>query len=104
MNRSLFTTLHIQTDTPKRPHTFVSVGLLREFSLIFVPTTLALQATGTLNIKRSVALQNLNETSAKILKIESSQEWIHPFLRSNTVIHPWRAANIDSSKAECRMV
>ncbi len=31
----------------------------------------------------------------KIHKIESSQEWIQPVLRSNTVIPPWRNANIE---------
>ena len=94
-NRSLFTTLQIQTDTPQRPYTFVSLGLIREFSLVFVPTTLALQGTGTSNIKRTVELQNLNETAAKIQSIVGSQEWIQPVLRSNTVIYPWRAADIE---------
>ena len=94
-NRSFFTTLQIQTDSPKRPYTFVSVGLLREFSLVLVPTTLALQGTGTSNIKRTVELQNLSETATKIQKIERSQEWIQPVLRSNTVIYPWRAADIE---------
>ena len=89
-NRSFFTTLQIQTDSPKRPYTFVSVGLLREFSLVLVPTTLALQGTGTSNIKRTVELQNLSETATKIQKIEGSQEWIQPVLRSNTIIYPWR--------------
>ena len=94
-NRSFFTTLQIQTDSQKRPHTFVSVGLLREFSLVFMPTTLALQGTGTSHMKRNVELQNLSETAAKIQKIEGSQEWIQPVLRSNTVIYPWRAADIE---------
>lgn len=94
-NRSLFTTLQIQTDTPQRPYTFVSLGLIREFSLVFVPTTLALQGAGTSHIKRTIELQNLSETATKIQKIEGSQEWIQPVLRSNTVIHPWRAADIE---------
>lgn len=94
-NRSLFTTVHIQTDAQKRPHTFVSLGLIREFSLVFIPETLTIQGSGTTNFKRIVELQNLNETSAKILKIESSQPWIQPILRSNPVIHPWRGADIE---------
>lgn len=94
-NRSLFTTVHIQTDAQKRPHTFVSLGLIREFSLVFIPEMLAIQGTGTTNLKRRVELQNLNETAAKILKLESSQPWIQSILRSNPVIHPWRAADIE---------
>lgn len=95
LNRSFFTTIHIQTDAPQRPHTFISLGLIREFSVVFVPNTLSLRNTGTPIIKRIVKLQNQNETSATIQKIESSQEWIHPILRSNSIIHPWRAADIE---------
>ena len=46
-------------------------------------------------MKRTVRLQNLNESTAKIQKIESSQEWIQPVLRGNIVIPPWRTANIE---------
>lgn len=95
VNRSLFTTLHIETDALERPHTFISLGLIREFSLVCIPETLYIQGTGTFNIKRTVALQNLNETAARLLKMESSQEWIHPVLRSHAVIPPWRQANIE---------
>ena len=94
-NRSFFTTVHIQTDTPQRPHTFVSLGLVREFSLVFVPETLYMNNTNTSNIKRDVELQNLSEATLNIQKIESSQEWIRPIFRSSTTIHPWRAADIE---------
>ena len=94
-NRSLFTTIHLQTDTPQRPHTFISLGILREFSVVFVPETIYIRSTGTSETKRTVGIQNLNETAVKIQKIESSQEWIQPILRSNTVIYPWRAADIE---------
>ena len=95
VNRSLFTTIHLQTDAPQRPHTFISLGILREFSVVFVPETIYLRSTGTSKTKRTVGLQNLKETTVKIQKIESSQEWIQPILRSNTVIYPWRAADIE---------
>ncbi|MDE0683815.1 MAG: hypothetical protein OXI63_12935, partial [Candidatus Poribacteria bacterium] len=95
INRSLFTTIHIETDSPERPHTFISLGVIREFSLVFIPEMLSIQDIGTSHIKRTVAIQNLNETRAKILKMEASQEWIQPILRSNTVIPPWQHANIE---------
>ncbi len=94
-NRSLFTTIHLETEAPKRPHTFISLGLIREFSLVCIPETLSIQGTSTSQIKRTVAIQNLNETAAKILKIEPSQAWIQPVLRSDAVISPWRHANIE---------
>lgn len=95
INRSLFTTIYIQTDTPKRPHTFVSLGLIREFSLVFIPNTIYVTGTSASNIKRTVELQNLSETISKIQKVESSKQWIQPVLRGNTVIPPWRATNIE---------
>lgn len=97
LNRSFFTTLHIQTDAPKRPHTFVSLGLVREFSFIFIPETLSLQNSDPFisTIKKTVELLNRNETSSKIQKIETSQKWIQPVLRGNTVIAPWRKVNIE---------
>ncbi|MCY3550545.1 MAG: DUF1573 domain-containing protein [Candidatus Poribacteria bacterium] len=95
MNRSLFTTIQIQTDTPKRPYIFISLGLIREFSLVFTPETLSLSGTGTSTLKKIVDLQNLNEIAVKIQRIEGSQKWIQPVLRSNTIIPPWRRANIE---------
>ena len=95
VNRSLFTTIHIETEARHRPHTFISLGLIREFSLVCIPETLSLRGSGTTNIKRTVALQNLNETATKILKMEASAAWIQPVLRSNTRIPPWRQANIE---------
>ncbi len=94
-NRSLFTTLHIETDARERPHTFVSLGLKREFSLVFIPQTISLSGTSTAGLKRSLELQNLNETRAKILKMVPSQEWIHPVLHSDAIIPPWQHAEIE---------
>lgn len=94
LNRSLFTTIHIKTDAQQRPNTFISLGVIREFSLIFIPETVSLKNSIRTNTKRVVELQNLSETSVKIEKIEGSQEWINPSLRSNTVIFPWRTADI----------
>ena len=97
LNRSFFTTLHIRTDTPKRPHTFVSLGLVREFSFVFIPETLSLQNSdpSISTIKRTVELLNRNETSSKIQKIETSQKWIQPVLRGNPIVAPWRKVNIE---------
>lgn len=97
LNRSFFTTLRIRTDTPQRPHTFVSLGLLREFSFVFIPETLSLRNSdpSISTIQRTVELLNRNETSSKIQKIETSQKWIQPVLRGNTVIAPWRKVNIE---------
>lgn len=95
LNRSTFTTIHIQTDVPHRPHLFLSLGVLREFSVLFIPENIYLHSTGTSNIKRTVELQNLRETFAKIKEIKSSQTWIHPVLRSSKVVGPWRAATIE---------
>ena len=95
LNRSLFTSIHIQTDSAERPHTFVSLGLIREFSVIFVPETLYLPRSSASNItQRTVSLQNRGEKAVKIQKIETSQEWLHPILQSSKVVHPWRAADI----------
>ena len=95
LNRSTFTTIHLQTDLPQRPHLFVSFGVIREFSVLFIPENIYLKNTGTSNIKRSVEVQNLRETFAKIQDIKSSQTWIHPVLRSSKVVGPWKAATIE---------
>ena len=93
--RSTFTTIHIQTDAPQRPHLFISMGVIREFSVLFIPENIYLKSTGTANIKRTIELQNLRETFAKIQEIKSSQTWIHPVLRSSKVVGPWKAATIE---------
>ena len=93
-NRSFFTTIHIQTDVPQRPHTFISLGFIREFSVVFIPETLYLESRGASHLTRIVELQNLNETSVRLQRIESSQEWIQHSLRSNDVIYPWRTVDI----------
>lgn len=46
-------------------------------------------------IKRTVELQNLRETFAKIQDIKSSQTWIQPVLQSSKVIGPWKAATFE---------
>ena len=95
LNRSTFTTIHVQTDAPQRPHLFISMGVIREFSVLFIPENIYLKGTGTANIKRTVELQNLRETFAKIQEIKSSQTWIHPVLRSSKVVGPWKSATIE---------
>ena len=95
LNRSTFTTIHLQTDSPQRPHLFISLGVIREFSVLFIPGNIYLKNTGASNTKRTVELQNLRETFAKIQDIKSSQTWIHPVLRSSKVVGPWKAATIE---------
>lgn len=95
LNRSTFTTIHIQTDVPQRPHLFISLGVIREFSVLFIPENIYLKSTGASNIKRTVELQNLRETFVKIQDIRGSQTWIHPVLRSSKAVGPWKAATIE---------
>ena len=95
LNRSTFTTIHLQTDLPQRPHIFVSLGVIREYSVILIPENIYLKSTGESNIKRTVEVQNLRETFAKIQDIKSSQTWIQPVLRSSKVVGPWKAATIE---------
>ena len=95
LNRSTFTTIHVQTNALNRPHLFISLGVTREFSVLFIPENIYLKSTGTSNIKRTVELQNLRETFAKIQTIKSSQTWIHPVLHSSKVVGPWKAATIE---------
>ena len=95
LNRSTFTTIHLQTNSPQRPHLFISLGVIREYSVLLIPENIYLKNIGTSNIKRTVEIQNLRETFAKIQDIKSSQTWIHPVLRSNKVVGPWKAATIE---------
>ena len=88
-------TVHIQTDSPQRPYTFVSFGRAREFPVVFVPENIYVESTGASQPKKTVELKNPRETALMIQNIKSSQEWIQPFLRSDNVVYPWRAADIE---------
>ena len=88
-------TVHIQTDTPQRPSAFISFGRAREFPVVFVPERVYVESTNTLQSQKTVALKNPRETALMIQNIKSSQEWIQPFLRSDNVVYPWRAADIE---------
>ena len=89
-------TVHIRTDTPQRPYTFVSFGRAAEFPVVFVPESLYVESTGTSQPnKKTVALKNPRETALMIQNIKSSQAWIQPVLRNNNTVYPWRAADIE---------
>ena len=88
-------TVHIQTDTPQRPYTFVSFGRAREFPVVFVPENIYVESIGASQPKKTVALKNPRETALMIQNIKSSQAWIQPFLRNNNTVYPWRAADIE---------
>lgn len=88
-------TVHIQTDTPQRPYTFISFGRAREFPVVFVPENIYVESTGASQPKKTVGLKNPRETSLMIQNIKSSQEWIQPVLRSDNVVYPWRTADIE---------
>ena len=88
-------TVHIQTDTPQRPYTFISFGRAREFSVVFVPENIYVESTGASQPKKVVELKNPRETALMIQNIKSSQEWIQPVLRSANVVYPWRTADIE---------
>ena len=88
-------TIHIQTDTPQRPYTFISFGRAREFPVVFVPENIYVESTGASQPKKTVGLKNPRETSLMIQNIKSSQEWIQPVLRSDNVVYPWRTADIE---------
>ena len=89
-------TVHIRTDTPQRPYTFVSFGRAAEFPVVFVPESLYVESTGTSQPnKKTVALKNPRETALMIQNIKSSQPWIQPVLRKNNTVYPWRAADIE---------
>ena len=88
-------TVHIRTDTPQRPYTFVSFGRAVEFPVVFVPESIYVESTGTSHPKKIVALKNPRETTLMIQNIKSSQAWIQPVLRNNNTVYPWRAADIE---------
>ena len=96
-------TVHIQTDTPQRPSAFISFGRAREFPVVFVPESIYVESTNTLQPQKTVALKNPRETALMIQNIKSSQEWIEPFLRSDNVVYPWRAADIELNFATDQM-
>ena len=93
--RTSFQTVHIQTDTPQRPFTFVSFGRAQEFPVVFVPENIYVESTGASQPKKIVGLKNPRETALMIQNIKSSQEWIRPVLRSANVVYPWRTADIE---------
>ena len=95
VHRTSFMTVHIQTDSPQRPFTFISFGRAREFPVVFVPENIYVENTGTSQPKKTVALKNPRETAFMIQNIKSSQAWIQPFLRSDNIVYPWRAADIE---------
>ena len=88
-------TVHIQTDTPQRPSAFISFGRAREFPVVFVPESIYVESTGASQPKKTVELKNPRETALMIQNIKSSQAWIQPVLRSDNVVYPWRAADIE---------
>ena len=88
-------TVHIQTNTPQRPFTFVSFGRAREFPVVFVPERVYVESTGTSQPKKTVALKNPREMVLMIQNIKTSQAWIQPVLRNNNTVYPWRAADIE---------
>ena len=96
-------TVHIQTDTPQRPYTFISFGRAREFPVVFVPENIYVESPGASQPNKTVALKNPRETALMIQNIKSSQEWIQPFLRSDNVVYPWRAADIELNFATDQM-
>ena len=88
-------TVHIQTDSPHRPFTFISFGRAVEFPVVFVPENIYVEGTSTSQPKKTVGLKNPHETALMIQNIKSSQEWIQPVLLSGNVIYPWRTADIE---------
>ncbi|MYB92814.1 hypothetical protein F4054_05180 [Candidatus Poribacteria bacterium] len=88
-------TVHIQTDTPHRPYTFVSFGRAREFPVVFVPENLYVESTDASQPNKTVSLKNPRETALMIQNIKSSQAWIQPVLHGDNVVYPWRAADIE---------
>ena len=88
-------TVHIRTDTPQRPYTFVSFGRAVEFPVVFVPESVYVESTGTSQPRKTVALKNPREKALMIQNIKSSQAWIQPVLRNNNTVYPWRAADIE---------
>ncbi|RKU32938.1 hypothetical protein C6499_02310 [Candidatus Poribacteria bacterium] len=95
VHRTSFITVHIQTDSPQRPFTFISFGRAREFPVVFVPEKIYVESTSVSQPKKTVELKNPRETALMIQNIKSSQTWIQPFLRSDNIVYPWRAADIE---------
>ena len=95
VHRTSFRTIHIQTDTPQRPYTFISFGRAGEFPVVFVPENIYVESIGASQPKKIVGLKNPRETSLMIQNIKSSQEWIQPVLRSDNVVYPWRTADLE---------
>ena len=95
VHRTSFMTVHIQTDTPQRPYTFISFGRARELPVVFLPENVYVESTGTSQPKKTVGLKNPRETALMIRDIKSSQAWIQPVLRSDNVVYPWRTADIE---------
>lgn len=95
VHRTSFMTVHIQTDSPQRPFTFISFGRAREFPVVFVPEKIYVESTGASQPKKIAGLKNPRETALMIQNIKSSQAWIQPFLRSDNIVYPWRAADIE---------
>ena len=91
-HRTSFMTVHIRTDTPQRPYRFISFGRAREFPIVFVPESVHVEASQS---KKTVALKNPRETALMIQTIKGSQKWIQPVLRSENIVYPWRAADIE---------
>ena len=87
-------TVHVQTDSPQRPFTFISFGRAREFPVVFVPENIYVEGTGASQPKKTAGLKNPRETALMIQNIKSSQEWIQPVLLSDNVVYPWRTADI----------
>ena len=87
-------TVHVQTDSPQRPFTFISFGRAREFPVVFVPENIYVESTGTSQPKKTAGLKNPRETALMIQNIKSSQEWIQPVLLSGNIVYPWRTADI----------
>ena len=88
-------TVHVQTDSPQRPYTFVSFGRAREFPVVFVPENIYVESTGASQPQKIVGLKNPRETALMIQNIKSSQKWIQPVLRGDNVVYPWRTADIE---------
>ena len=88
-------TVHVQTDSPQRPFTFISFGRAREFPVVFVPENIYVESTGASQPKKTAGLKNPRETALMIQNIKSSQEWIQPVLRGDNVVYPWRTADIE---------
>ena len=106
-HETFFMTVHIQTNSPQRPYTFISFGRAQEFPVVFVPENIYVESTGASQPKKIARLKNRRETALIIQHIKSSQEWIQPVLlkssqewiqpvfRNGNVVYPWRTADIE---------